>query len=345
MTLVRCGISALCSLGLAFSACAGTPPKPANPHASVQTRAVLDYFASLESKAEKRLVSGQFTDFGNKGTLTLLDRVAKLNGHYPALAGFDYVDFPTGGLATKACNQQAIAHWRNGGLVTVGVHLYNPANPKRGGLRDQGVKMTDLLEVGTATNKAWMEELDTLAAGLQELKDAGVVVLWRPFHEMNGGWFWWGAQPPADFIKVWRHMFDYFTKTKHLDHLLWVYGPNHRDNADDYYPGDDYADIVGLDAYTDEIDPEHIKGYAAVAKHPKPFGFTEYGPHGAENPPGDYDYRRFADGVKQHFPRTVFFMCWNEKWSLASNHHVRDLLEDPWTVNRDDLPTGLAGKK
>ena len=76
-----------------------------------------------------------------------------------------------------------------------------------------------------------MQELDQLAAGLEELKEAGVVVIWRPFHEMNGDWFWWGAKPPAEFVKVWRHMFDYFTNTKQLDNLLWAYGPNHRENT------------------------------------------------------------------------------------------------------------------
>jgi mannan endo-1,4-beta-mannosidase len=138
-------------------------------------------------------------------------------------------------------------------------------------------------------------------------------------------------------------MFDYFTKTKGLDNLLWVYGPNHGPNTAKYYAGDAYVDLVGLDAYTDSIDPDHIKGYAEVAALPKPFGFTEFGPHGSRNPPGDYDYRRFLEGVQQHFPKTRFFKCWNAKWSLASNRYTRELLNDPAVLNREDLPPGLAG--
>ena len=106
-----------------------------------------------------------------------------------------------------------------------------------------------------------MEELDTLAAGLKQLQDAGVVVLWRPFHEMNGDWFWWGGKNPEAFINVWRHMFDYFTKTRGLNNLLWVYGPNHGKKTAAYYAGDGYTDVVGLDAYTDFVDPKHIMGY------------------------------------------------------------------------------------
>ena len=322
----------------------GVEPKPANPHANLPARAILKYIAGLEARSEKRLLSGQFTDFGSNGGLALVEQIHQRTGHWPALVGFDYADFPTGGLTTKIPNQSAINYWRDGGLVTVGVHLYNPANPKRGGLRDKGVDLNDLLQAGSNAHGRWMQELDQLAAGLQELQNAGVVVLWRPFHEMNGDWFWWGAKSPAEFVKVWRHMFDYFTTTKHLDNLLWVYGPNQFANAANYYPGDQFVDIVGLDAYTDHVDPAHIKGYPAMARLPKPFGFTEYGPHGSEHPPGDFDYRRFLSGLETHFRRSVLFMSWNEKWSLAANEHVQELLDHPWVVNREDLPPGLAGK-
>jgi len=172
-----------------------------------------------------------------------------------------------------------------------------------------------------------------------------VVVLWRPFHEMNGDWFWWGGRESETFIKLWRHMFDYFTTTKGLDNLLWVYGPNHGNKTAAYYPGERYVDLVGLDAYTDFIDPDHIKGYVEVARLGKPFGFTEYGPHGSRNPPGDYDYLRFIDGVQKHFPRTVFFMSWNANWSLARNTNTTELLNHRWVVNREDLPRELAGNQ
>ncbi|MEO6005542.1 MAG: glycosyl hydrolase [Opitutus sp.] len=331
------------SLLFTASAVSTATAEPANAKSNERVRAVLSYLTQLEPRTEKRVLSGQFTDFGSSGTLSVLREIHEKTGHWPALAGFDYVDFSSGGLTTKVPNQSAITYWREGGLVTVGVHLYNPANPKGGGLRDKGVDLNDLLRAGSETHDRWMKELDELAAGLQGLKAAGVVVLWRPFHEMNGEWFWWGAKPPADFVKVWRHMFDYFTGTKQLDNLLWVYGPNHRENAADYYPGDQYVDVVGLDAYTDHIDRTHIKGYPAVAKLPKPFGFTEYGPHGAEHPPGDYDYRQLIAGLQSNFPRSTFFMSWNKKWSLASNENVPELLEHPWIVNREDLPRGLAG--
>jgi mannan endo-1,4-beta-mannosidase len=325
----------------------GTASGPANPHASARTRAVLAFFVSLEARTDHRLLSGQFTNFGPGTSLELPEEIFQQTGHWPALIGVDYAGFDKvthkGMLTTETANQVAIVYWRAGGLVTVSAHLPNPANPAGSGLRDTGVDLDALLAPGTATHERWMQELDVLAAGLQELKEAGVIVLWRPFHEMNGGWFWWGARPPAKFIRLWRQMFDYFTHTKSLDNLLWVYSPNHGPKTTDYYPGDAYVDLVGLDAYTDLIDPKHIHGYAEIARLPKPFGFIEFGPHGPKDPPGNYDYRRFITGVVAHFPRTIFFMSWNAKWSPTRNHHAKELYDHPWMVNREDLPPGLAG--
>ena len=334
-------------LGLLCAPLAGAAATPANPHATARARAVLAFIESLEARTDHRLLSGQFTHFGAAATLELPEEIFRQTGRWPALIGVDYAGFDKithqGTLTTQVPNQVAIAYWRAGGLVTVSAHLYNPANPHGGGLRDTGVDLAALLAPGTATHERWMQELDLLAAGLQELKAAGVVVLWRPFHEMNGGWFWWGAQPPATFIQVWRQMFDYLTNTKGLDNLLWVYSPNHGPKTAAYYPGDAYVDLVGLDAYTDLIDPKHIQGYDEIARLPKPFGFTEYGPHGPKDPPGNYDYRRFISGLVAHFPRTTFFMSWNAKWSPAHNQEAKAFYDHPWMVNREDLASGLAG--
>ena len=316
--------------------------EPANPSATPQARVVLNYFHELSARKEgRRILSGQFSDFGSGANLRIMERIQEKTGRWPGLIGVDYADFGRGSLTYQTPNKVAIEYWKQGGLVTVMAHLYNPANPKGGGLRDQGVNIADLLQPDTDTHKRWMHELDLTAEGLKELKDAGVVALWRPFHEMNGGWFWWGAKEPDKFIAVWRHMFDYFSKTKGLDNLLWVYGPNHGQNTAKYYAGDRYVDIVGLDAYTDFVDRQHIKGYEEVAALPKPFGFTEYGPHGPQNPPGNYDYRRFIEGLEKEFPKTCFFMCWNAKWSLATNENTRELLGHPSVANREDLPAKL----
>ncbi|MBI4661138.1 MAG: hypothetical protein HY735_20095 [Verrucomicrobia bacterium] len=331
------------SLLLAVTGFGAPSAEPANPKTNAKARTILRYLHELSARKEgPRILSGQFSNFGNGANLRLMEQIRDKTGRWPALIGVDYADFGRGSLTYKVPNKVAIDYWKQGGLVTVMAHLYNPANPKGGGLRDKGVNLEDLLQSGTDTHTRWMQELDLMAEGLQELKAAGVAVLWRPFHEMNGGWFWWGAKEPSQFIRVWRHMFDYFSQTKNLDNLLWVYGPNHGQNTAKYYAGENYVDLVGLDAYTDFVDRQHIKGYDEVIALPKPFGFTEYGPHGSQNPPGDYDYRRFIDGLEKDFPQTCFFMSWNAKWSLAQNNYTKELLAHPSVINRDGLPAGLV---
>ncbi len=328
------------------SACRTAQPQ-ADSHANTKAKAILNYFQSLESRPDKRLVSGQFSNFGGGASLRLINEIHDQTGHWPAILGVDYADFPAGSLTYAVPNQTAIGYWGQGGLITVSAHLYNPArtNAAGGGLRDKGVDLNALLATNTEVHVRWLRELDRVAEGLQQLKDAGVVVLWRPFHEMNGDWFWWSGQDPQTFMKLWRQMFNYFTETKGLDNLLWVYAPNHGAKTAAYYPGDRYVDLIGLDAYTDFVDTNHIQGYAELARIHKPFGFTEYGPHAPNNPPGDFDFRRLIQGLRKEFPRTVFFMCWNGKWSLARNNNVTELLSDSWIVNREDLPEGLCGGK
>jgi mannan endo-1,4-beta-mannosidase len=334
--------SCLCA-SAAFSA---NPADPAAPALNPRGRAILAWFQQLQAAPELRLVSGQFGGWSGTASIGELGRIHEATGRWPAMLGLDYCGWDHGEaiIAVGHPNQLAQAYWNAGGLVNISWHAPNPANPKGGGLRDKGVNLRDLLTPGTPTHERWMKSLDAVAAGLQELQAAGIVVIWRPLHEMNGGWFWWGAKEPADFIAVWRHMFDYLTHTKGLHNLIWAYSPNHGQKpVESYYPGDAYTDLIGLDAYTDHINPDKIIGFDRLAAIRKPVGFTEFGPHGASNPPGDYDFRRLLDGIEKNFPHLRHFLVWNEKWNPASNRFAREFYNDPRVITRDQLPAGLAG--
>jgi len=315
----------------------------ADPDLNERGRAVLGYFQQLDRDPEFKMLSGQFCSYGPDARTEAPDKIFLLTGKRPAFLSVDYMAFKKQGIETALPNKILIDYWRAGGLCSVSVHLNNPARAEGGGLNDKGVSIADLLVANTPIHDRWMQQLDAIAAGLQELQAAGVVVLWRPFHEMNGQWFWWGGQKPAAFVKVWQHMFDYFTRTRGLHNLIWVYGPNHGRQVVDFYPGKDYVDLVGLDAYTDNVDPEHIKGYADMVALKKPFGFTEFGPHGSTNPPGDFDFPRFSAGLAKNFPRTRFFLSWDAKWSPAENKAAREFYNDPRVLTRDDLPSELTG--
>ena len=338
------------TLALMFCLCAGvvsraaeSSPAPADTGLNERGRAILDYFQKLDSSSDFKILSGQFCSYGPDARMEAPDKIFQTTGKWPAFVSVDYMAFKKQWIETGIPNQLLIDYWRAGGLCSISVHLNNPARAEGGGLNDKGGPIADLLVPNTPLHERWMHQLDDIAAGLQELQAAGVVVLWRPFHEMNGHWFWWGGQKPAAFVKVWQHMFNYFTQTKGLHNLIWVYGPNHGKQVADFYPGKNYVDLVGLDAYTDEVDQEHIKGYADLLALKKPFGFTEYGPHGASNPPGDFDFRRFPTGLAKNFPRTRFFLSWDVKWNPAENQFAREFYNDPRVITRADLPTALTG--
>ena len=331
---------AFCLAGGLWPAVAKEFQPAANPQCSPAAKRVLKFIQERSSSPAARMVSGQFTHFGDEVTLQPLERITVRTGCCPAILGVDYADWHTGAILPGQPNAAALAHWRHGGLVSINVHFFNPlrTNTALSGLRDRVVNIAPLLDTNSPAHAVWLRELDDIAAGLQQLQAGGVVVLWRPFHEMNGSWFWWGRQKPEVFVQVWRQMFDYFTRTKKLDNLLWVYAPNHGGRTAEYYPGDGYVDVVGVDAYTDFVDPQHIQGTPDLLALPKPFAFTEFGPHGPVHPPGNFDYLRFLDGVKKYFPDTAYFMAWSVNWGLGTNVNVAPMLHDPWMVNRAELP-------
>jgi mannan endo-1,4-beta-mannosidase len=108
--------------------------------------------------------------------------------------------------------------------------------------------------------------MDGVAACLKQLQDARIPVLWRPFHEMNGVWFWWCNKPGEDgFKKLWIAMYDYFTAHHKLNNLLWVWNTNApRDKINDeagpyadFFPGIAYVDVLAADVYNNDWKQSH----------------------------------------------------------------------------------------
>jgi len=168
---------------------------PANSNASPAARSLLAYLAGL-SKATRRVIPGEFMGYGNSASLHAAHSVHVMTGQWLGIAGFDYNNFSQGVLTTVT-NQLADEWWDDGGLVMLGPQsLFNPIT----GADNDGsphplsaAQRQAILTPGTAANRAFYQELDVVAGALQQLQRAGVVVIYRPFSEMNGFWFWWGT--------------------------------------------------------------------------------------------------------------------------------------------------------
>ena len=123
-----------------------------------------------------------------------------------------------------------------------------------------------LVTAGTTLNSQWRAQADKVAWYLKQLREAHIPVLWRPYHEMNGVWFWWCQQPGRQgFARLWNMMYDYFTNHHQLNNLLWVWNANApRDipgdearSYADYFPGTGTVDILAADVYRQDWKQSH----------------------------------------------------------------------------------------
>lgn len=184
---------------------------------------------------------------------------------------------------------------------------------------------------GTWENKVFTEDLKNTAAYLKLLRDADIPVLWRPFHEAAGGWFWWGKDA-ASFKSLWIAMFNYF-KTEGLDNLIWVWTTEGNDS--DWYPGDQYVDIVGRDIYNKET-ADCVSEYTSIAGNygNKIVSLSECGTVGLIS-------EQWASGA-----RWSWFMPWydgtNEDGSPAVHADEawwKDAMSQEFVVSREELPS------
>ena len=180
-------------------------------------------------------------------------------GKQPAIRGIDFLAYNTSMDWRDHAPERAI-EWVNKyhGIATVTWHWNVPSDEEGNGVAFYvesasatytTFSISKALEEGTWENKKLLADIDLLAGEMKKLKDADVPILWRPLHEAEGGWFWWGAEGPEPCKKLYRLLYDKFTNEYGLDNLIWVWTGSTSPAASEWYPGDDVVDIVGYDKY------------------------------------------------------------------------------------------------
>jgi beta-mannanase len=174
-----------------------------------------------------------------------------------------------------------------------------------------------------------VEQVDVIAGYLRQLQQAGVPGLFRPYHEMNGNWFWWGGRPgEKGSAALYRQIYDRFVNVHHLNNLIWVWNVNSpSENAGSitrYYPGPRYADIVTMDIYG-EFKQGYYNDMVGVAGD-KPIALGEVG----AMPSVD---------VLANQPRWTYFMMWSGLAETANSpEQLRRIFHAPNLLNRGDSP-------
>jgi mannan endo-1,4-beta-mannosidase len=293
------------ALGCAGWAQAG--PAPVNPNATPEARALLAYLDSISGKA---IIAGQhnYPNVGARWTDMAYDLTAKYPGLFGGDFGFSGGDDKDSVLSRPAMIEEVKRQYRNGAVITLTWHEVRPTDDEpvtflgsvRGHLTNAEWK--ELLTPGSPLNLRWCAQVDVVAGYLRQLRDAHVPVLYRPYHEINGNWFWWSGRPGKDgSAALYRQLYDRFVNVHHLDNLVWVWNANAPNPGwapmADYYPGAQYADVVTMDIYG-EFKQEYYDAMLALAGD-KPIALGEVG-------------KLPSPEILQRQPRWTYFMAWSE---------------------------------
>ncbi|MBI5217055.1 MAG: hypothetical protein HY960_14970 [Ignavibacteriae bacterium] len=332
----------------------------ANPNTLSSTQCIRNTIDSLMYSPAKRVISGQYLNVAFPASAAFDSEVVSLynqTNKWVGLIGMNYQKTVSGYPTNlSSVNQPLIDYFHAGGLVVIMCQFSNPWTNNFSNDTTHQSQLLDLITPGTPVYVEWIRRLDSVAIGLRQLQDSGVTVLFRPFHEMNATWFWWGstgATTPSsdDWTAIWIHMFNYFTYTKQLNNLLWVYSPSVRESYINsssfktelyYYPGNNNVDIIGVDAYSDTLD---IPNYSALLAKGKPLAISEFGMKSNLSTPFSYDYSTLIHQIKTKYPAFRYWMSWNDftntnnvhKYYSLRSQNSTSLLNDDWVINRNDM--------
>ena len=312
--------------------------QPVNVNASKEVMELLDYFDKIKGNC---VIVGQHT-------LTVeqeeLDHIETVTGKLPALCGFELLSYSPN-INYETCDETALKEiyenrgtleqayeWaKKGGILTFTWHWYSPIGGKD---KSFYTKNTDfdasrVLVPGTKEREAFYHDMDVMAELLLGFAKKRIPILWRPFHEAEGDWFWWGAKGMDVAKQLYRLMFEYYTKEKHLDNLIWVWNNRRADG----YVGDGYCDVVTGDWY--EPPHQHTamkKGFEELQ------GITPNKPYAM----GELGLFPSVDKMKEEKAEWLWFMMWSGEFVLTEKCTTEVVLKEqynhPYAVTLDKLP-------
>ncbi len=244
--------------------------KLVNPNASDNAKRLMKYLTDIYGK---QILSGQYCDQGMYG----MERAAiwrTTGGEYPAVLGLDMIEYSPSRAAngsTSKAIEYALEYWEAGGIVTFAWH-WNVPEKYLTDIWWRGFN-TDATNISLAKimngedeegYELLLSDIDVIAGHLKRLQEADVPVLWRPLHEASGGWFWWGASGPEAYKQLYVLLYDRLTNYHGLNNLIWLWNGQ----SADWYPGDEYVDIIGEDLYPGErVYTSQVKKYLEAAAY------------------------------------------------------------------------------
>ena len=282
---------------------------------------------------------------------TEADWVYTNTGKYPAINCFDFIHIPYSPANWINYNNTQVVEdwWNNGGIVACMWHWLMLANDDTSYSYEPGTGSTqtsfDVSKISDTSSdeyKKVMQNIDTIANQLLVLQNKGIPVIWRPLHEAAGNtntytngtaWFWWGAKGPTAFKALWKLMFNEFN-AKGVRNLIWVWTSECNDS--DWYPGDNYVDIIGCDDYStgDQLHGSRLSSFnklKTIVNGNKIITMSECS--GIPNPT-----TTFSDGATWSW-----FMPWYGDYTESSSYngasYWKTAMSSSNVITRGDLPS------
>lgn len=307
-----------------------------NPNATLEAKNLMKY---IKSEVGQHILSGQM-DNGNATTMY------QKTGKYPAILGLDMYDYSSVPVAMGKKSSQvekAIAYHDKGGIITFMWHWIAPNMTNKSKWASGEFTKNTSFDVQAALNNPSSKEyqmiikdIDLIAAQLKRLQDKKIPILFRPLHEAEGGWFWWGAKGPEPAKKLYRLMYDRITNYHHINNLIWVWSSV----KSDWYPGDNVVDIAAYDSYVKSVSSNNTASSKyqqlySLVKGNKPIAMSEN------------DKIPDPDLLKKDGLKWSYFMTWRDEDNLSgsfmynTDSYLKKVYNHNYVITRDELPKGL----
>lgn len=312
---------------------------PVDAHAQQGVKNVLAYLAKISGD---KIITGQHTQSMAQEEL---HHIKAITGKEPALLGFEllsyspninYLDTDENCMKEVTDNFGTLKRaWEwaaQKGLITFTWHWFSPLGGRNKAFYTQYTDYDASLAAteGTPEYEALLSDMDVMAGYLKPFCRAGIPILWRPFHEADGTWFWWGAKGAEPVKKLWRIMYDRYVNHHHLHNLLWVWNAPKRE----FYPGDDVVDIISRDMYPEkhmhESQKERYDELIRITDAPKVALIGETGVLPA------------PDAIHEEKVGWASYMTWSHGFCLTEEYNTFDALrqvyQSPYAITRENLP-------
>lgn len=313
-----------------------------NPNATPECKKLMHYLNTIHGR---KILTGQQTSYLPAEEL---NTIFQITGKRPALRGFDLMSYSLSTdtpeqsphcaqeLATNPGSVTEAIRWfkEEHGLVTFCWHWFSPLYGKNKSFYTEytDFDITKAVTPGTHEHLAVLADIDAIAAQLKLLSDEQVPVLWRPLHEASGGWFWWGAKGADAYKKLYILLFDRLTSYHGLNNLIWVWNSP----AENWYPGDDYVDILSTDIYASPHDYQPLRNEYRCTQSFSPSKLVALGENG---PIPDPELLHASDTP------WLWFLTWggefvsSEKYSSFA--HLKHVYDSAFSITLSDLPEEL----